>query len=85
MGTSDSGNPLWKVVCRDRIDVRWLSETVDVLECALGRANLPAVDEQCDPANVANSLGFLQPTGEIVLVNPRLRPIEELQDYNEFI
>jgi len=70
---------------RDRINASWLSEGLVILAWALGCLDLPAFDAQCDPSGTANALGFLQPTPETVLVNPVLRPIKELKEYNEFI
>lgn len=43
------------------------------------------MEEQCDPAGAANSLGFLQPTDSTVLSRPELRLAEDLREYNEFI
>jgi hypothetical protein len=47
--------------------------------------DLPKVEEQCDPAGAANSLGFLQPTGSTVLNQPQLLSHDDLREYNEFV
>lgn len=70
---------------RDRINASWLSEAISVLAWSLGRADLPAFDEQCDPPAVANSLGFLQPIEETVLNEPVIQIPETLHEYNEFV
>jgi hypothetical protein len=70
---------------RDRVNPSWLSEAVVVLAWSLGRLELPGFAEQCDPADAANSLGFLQPTEASVLNQPELRSSEDLREYNEFI
>jgi hypothetical protein len=70
---------------RTRINASWLSEAIVVLSWALGCAELPAFDAQCDPAAVANALGFLQAAENTALSNAVLRTTEELKDYNEFV
>jgi hypothetical protein len=78
-------SPFGSLADRDRINASWLSEAVTILAWSLGKSDLPGFEEQCDPAATANSLGFLQPTDSTVIRQPRLRPAEELQEYNEFI
>lgn len=78
-------SPFGSLADRDRINASWLSEAVTVLAWSLGRIEMPGFNEQCDPANAANSLGFLQPTASTVLTRPQLRPSEDLKEYNEFI
>ena len=78
-------SPFGSLADRDRINASWLSEAVTVLAWSLGKVELPRFDEQCDPAGAANSLGFLQPTDSTELSRPRLRPPEDLQEYNEFL
>jgi len=70
---------------RDRVNASWLSEALVVLAWALGRIEMPAFDEQCEPSEIANALGFLQPSSETVLSEPTLRSTNELNDYNQFI
>lgn len=70
---------------RDRINASWLSAGLVVLAWALGRTDLPAFDEQCDPRRIADSLGFLRPRDATVLANPRLRSAKEIRAYGEFI
>jgi len=77
--------PFGSLKDRDIIDGSWLSEAVNVLAWALGKRDLPAFDEQCDPAEAADSLGFLQPTEQTCLNKPGLLRSDELDSYNEFI
>lgn len=70
---------------RDRLNASWLSEGLVILAWALGRADLPDFDVQCDPSATANAIGFLQPESETVLSKPFLRSLDELNQYNEFI
>ena len=70
---------------RDAINGSWLSEAVLVLAWSLGRTELRPFYLQCDPADAANSLGFLKSLSETVLNNPALRPSDELDQYNDFI
>ncbi|HXR47733.1 MAG TPA: DUF4272 domain-containing protein [Candidatus Limnocylindrales bacterium] len=70
---------------RDRINASWLAEGLVILAWALRRVSLPAFDVQCDPSATANVLGFLQPESETVLAKTSLRPLAELNEYNEFI
>ncbi len=70
---------------RDRINASWLSEGLVILAWALGYAELPVFDIQCDPYETAKALGFLLPESETVLAKPSLRSTGELKEYNEFI
>lgn len=70
---------------RDCIDASWLSEAVVVMAWALQRAELPRFDEPCDPAESANSLGFLLPKRGTVLNRPKLRKAAIMGEYNEVI
>jgi hypothetical protein len=78
-------SPFGSLSDRDRIDASWLSEAVTVLAWSLGKVELPGCETQCDAAEVANSLGFLQPTDATVLKRAELRPADELHEYNEFV
>jgi hypothetical protein len=77
--------PFGSLTERDKINGSWLSEAVLVLAWSLGRTEMVPFDLQCDPAAVANSLGFLQSADETVLSKPRLRSSDELDQYNDFI
>jgi len=77
--------PFGDLTSRDRINASWLSEAMTVLAWALGKIEMPAYDEQCDPADVANSLGFIEDASETVLKFPVLRATAALNEYNEFI
>jgi hypothetical protein len=77
--------PLGDLAARDQINASWLSDAVTVLAWSLGRFELPGFEEQCDPVAAANSLGCVQPPDSTALKQPRLRPPEELQEYNDFI
>jgi hypothetical protein len=77
--------PFGSLTERDAINGSWLSEAVLVLAWSLGRTELGDFYLQCDPADAANSLGFLQRTEETVLNDPKLRSSDELDQYNDFI
>jgi len=77
--------PYGSLALTNRVNAGWLSEAVTVLAWALGKADLPSFETQCDPQSVSNSLGFLQPKNETVLANPALLSPEQLSEYNEFI
>jgi hypothetical protein len=70
---------------RDRINASWLSEAMVVLAWSLGKTEMPDADKQCDPAKIANRLGFLNEQDLTALKAPRLRAAEELNEYNNFI
>lgn len=61
------------------IDASWRSEGLAVLGWALGGYDLPAHDEQADPQEIAQSLGFLEDGPARGLDGPRLRDGAELE------
>jgi hypothetical protein len=77
--------PYGSLSARDRTNAGWLSEGLVVLAWALGKIELPSFNEQCDPRETCECLGFLQNIGETVLAQPTLRSTEELREYNEFL
>lgn len=78
-------SPFGALTDRDRVNAGWLSEAVCVLAWALGRGEMPGYEEQCDPAETANGLGFLEPKEKTALNQPSLQTKASLQEYNEFI
>ena len=68
-----------------RTNATWRSEGLAVLAWALGRHGLPAYDEQVDPREVAESLGFLEDGAGALLAAPRLRPQAELDAYRHAV
>jgi Domain of unknown function (DUF4272) len=54
-------SPLSSLTDRDRINASWLSEAVAVLAWALGRIEMPAFDEMCDPQQCQTALDFYSP------------------------
>jgi hypothetical protein len=66
---------------RRRVDASWLSEGMVVLAWALGCADLPRYDEQCDPKAVADRLGFLSDRSKTPLATPRLRESTEIEHW----
>lgn len=77
--------PFGQLSDRDQINASWRSESVVVMAWALGQCDLPGFAEQCDPAETANCLGFLQPIELTASNAPKLRSRDVLQEYNEFI
>lgn len=61
------------------IDASWRSEGLAVLGWALGGYELPPHDEQADPQEIAQALGFLEDDPACGLDDPRLRDDEELE------
>jgi hypothetical protein len=78
-------SPFGSLAKQDRINASWLSEAVIVLAWSLEKTELPGFEKQCDPADAANSLGFLRSADSTVLSTPHLRPLEDLREYNGFI
>ncbi len=52
-------SPLGTLKERDRIDMSWRSEGLEVLAWALQRANLPPHDQQADGPAIGDAIGFL--------------------------
>jgi hypothetical protein len=69
----------------DIITGTWLIEAVGVLSWALRNIELPPFDQQCDPPEIANSLGFLEPIEGTSLNKAVLRSKDEFSRYNDFI
>ncbi len=70
--------PLGQLTSREAMDAGWRSEGLVVLAWALGRTALPAFSAMCNPSDVANALGFLQPREATVLAAPTLRAVAEI-------
>lgn len=68
---------------QDALNAGWRSEGMAVLAWALHRGELPKHDELAEPRRVADSLGFLLPAEDTVLVSPRLRDLDQLQAYGD--
>jgi hypothetical protein len=77
--------PFGELQEKDEINASWLIEASVVMAWALRATDLPAYNEQCDPADAATSLGFMQSADQTVLANPRLRSQDELNEFNWFI
>ena len=77
--------PFGQLSEKDRINTTWLSEAVTVLAWSLKRYSLPPYDIECDSAEAAASLGFLENPNNTVLAQPEIRDIKEIHDFNEFI
>jgi len=60
-------------------DATWRSEGAVVLAWALSYSELPPVHAECDPADVANALGFLDERANTALDCPRLRASDEIE------
>jgi len=68
---------------RSRVDASWLSEGMVVLAWALGCADLPRYDEQCDPKSIADRMGFLADRPRTCLAAPRLRDSTEIEHWTD--
>src|SRR5687768_3790230 len=77
--------PLGQLSPQQRAEASWLCEGMVVLAWALRCRTLPAHDETIVAAEVADTLGFLEPASKTVLHDPRLRPSEELHAYGDVI
>ena len=71
--------PLGALERKARLNASWKSEGMVVLAWALGFAELPPIQEQCEPSDVANGMGFLGERDETPLSSPRLVPEAEIQ------
>ncbi len=72
--------PVGQLDRQNMIDASWRSEGMLVLAWALGRAELPRYDEQCDPADVATKLGFLAERSATALAAPSLQAFEDIEE-----
>lgn len=79
------GVPLGELDTQTQVNAQWLCEGLVVLAWALNQYAMPAYDVQVDPADVANSLGFLEPKSSTVLNGPQLRPVADLLAARESI
>jgi Domain of unknown function (DUF4272) len=70
--------PLGQLDQQDMIDAIWRCEGMLVLAWSMGRADLLRHDEECDPFEVAENLGFLAERGETVLAGPSLRDSDDI-------
>jgi len=75
--------PLGKLDSRNALNSQWRSEGLVVLAWALKWAELPRPQDQCDPSELANSLGFLDERRNTPLHNPALRPNEEIETWGD--
>lgn len=71
--------PLTAISQREVIEASWRAEGLVVLAWALGKATIPQHDTLCDPAAVANELGFLSDDRPDILDRPRLVDPDRLQ------
>jgi Domain of unknown function (DUF4272) len=75
--------PLGKLDSRTCVDATWQSEGVQVLAWALHCAKLPPAHVQCDPADVANGMGFLDDRERTPMHNPVLRHEDEIGKWTD--
>ncbi len=73
--------PLGKLDLKGAMDAGWRSEGMIVLGWALNETPLPAIQEQCEPIDCANRLGFLAELQNTCLRNPALRPSDEIESF----
>lgn len=72
-------SPLGTLDERRVIDATWRGEGLGVLAWALGRSELPSYQETVRPPEVADSLGFMEASGDALLNKPTLRSPAELE------
>ena len=75
--------PLGKLDKDTRVDASWCSEGMAVLAWVLGCVPLPAFHAECEPSEVANSMGFLGEREATPLLQPRLRDSREISHWEE--
>jgi hypothetical protein len=75
--------PLGNLGERDTIDASWKSEGMLVLGWALGLLSLPSYDQECQPGDSANLLGFLEDRTSTPLAEPDLRAAAEIEHWTE--
>ncbi|HEY4646039.1 MAG TPA: DUF4272 domain-containing protein [Steroidobacteraceae bacterium] len=63
---------------KQTVDRSWEAEAMVVLAWALGLADLPPFDRVCQPATVAQALGFWQPNWEALLATVVRRSEDEV-------
>jgi hypothetical protein len=73
--------PLGALEQREALNAGWRSEGLAVLSWALGATPLPAFWQQCAPSEIANTLGFLQPSEETVAAAASLRSAAEIEHW----
>jgi hypothetical protein len=73
--------PLGKLAPEKARNSSWQSEGMAVLAWALSCAELPPVHIQCEPADIANAMGFLDNRENTPMHNPRLRDAEEIRKW----
>jgi len=71
--------PLGELDKEKRLDASWQAEGMAALAWVLGAAELPPVQIQCEPSDVANAMGFLDDRENTPLNNPRLREAVEIE------
>jgi hypothetical protein len=64
---------------RTMVNASWRAEGMLVLAWALGRSELVHYDEKCEPAEVAERLGFLRERSQPALAKPTLRDSAEIR------
>ena len=75
--------PLGKLEKSKSINASWCSEGMVVLAWVLGCARLPLFYEECEPSDVANTMGFLRDRESTPLYEPRLRESREVSYWEE--
>src|ERR1017187_3006619 len=79
--TSLIATPLGLLDQKTRFNASWQSEGMVVLAWALQCAELPPVHIQCDPADTANAMGFLDDRENTPMHGPILRNEDEIGEW----
>jgi hypothetical protein len=75
--------PVGRLDKKSTMNATWKSEGMLVLAWALNYAALPPFHVECEPADVANQLGFLDERSSTPLHSPRLRDWSEIEVWAE--
>jgi len=73
--------PLGGLDSKKTINMSWQSEGMVVLAWALGFADLPAVNVECEPSDIANGMGFLGKRQHTPLHSPQLRERAQIETW----
>jgi hypothetical protein len=75
--------PLGLLDQKARFNASWQSEGMAVLAWALHCAELPLIHAQCEPADTANAMGFLDERENTPMDNPVLRNEDEIGEWTD--
>lgn len=71
--------PLGSLQEKSVVNASWKSEGMVVLAWALGKVSLPDYEKECEPSEIANTLGFLNDRISTPLANPHLLSYSDIE------